>query len=93
MVPEPPMQIDVMEVLDGAQGLQAPRLTMKQRLEKLFVELEQSGLESWPSNLADSIWSLLAEYPDNFSLEPSELSCTHSTDHVIKVDNDTPFKE
>ena len=92
-VPEPPMQTNVMEALDGAQGLHAPRLTRKQRQEKLFEELDLSELESWPPKLADSTQSLLAEYHDVFSLEPSELSCTHSTEHVIKVTNDTPFKK
>ena len=28
-----------------------------------------------------------------FSLEPAELGCTHSTKHMIKVTDDTPFKE
>ena len=28
-----------------------------------------------------------------FSLEPIELGCTHSTEHTIKVTDDTPFKE
>ena len=27
-----------------------------------------------------------------FSLEPMELGCTHSTEHMIKVTGDTPFK-
>ena len=66
---------------------------MKQRQEKLFQEVYLSGLESWPPKLVASTWSLLAEYHDVFSLEPSELGCTHSTEHVIKVPNDTPFKE
>ena len=92
-VPEPPMQAGIMEALGEAQGLHMPRLTMKQREEKLFEELDLSGLESWPPNLVDSTWSLLAEYHNVFSLEASELSCTHSTEHVIKVTNDTPFKE
>ena len=87
------MQTGVMEVLDEARGLQAPRLTVKQRQEKLFEELDQSGLESWSPKLADSAYSLLAEYHNVFSLEPSKLSCTHSTKHVIKVTNNNPFKE
>ena len=70
-----------------------PKLTMKQRQEKLFEELDLSRLETWPSELVDSAWSLLAEYHDIFFLEPSKLGCTHSTEHVIKVTNDTPFKE
>ena len=48
------------------------KLPMKQRQEKLFKELDLSGLESWPPELADSAQSLLAEYHDVFSLEPSE---------------------
>ena len=70
-----------------------PKLTMKQRQEKLFEELDLSGLESWPSKLADSTQSLLAEYHNIFSLEPSELGCTHLTEHVIKVTDNIPFKE
>ena len=92
-VPEPPMQTNVMETLKEAQGLQVPRLTMKQRWEKLFEKLDLSGLESWPPELADSAQSLLAEYHDVFLLQPSELGCTHSTKHVIKVADDTPFTE
>ena len=92
-VPEPPMQTHVMEILNEVQGLQMPKLIVKQRQEKLFEELDLSGLELWPPELVDSAQFLLAEYHDVLSLEPSELSCTHSTEHVIKVTNDTPFKE
>ena len=92
-MPEPPMQTDMIEALDEAQGLHMPKLTVKQRQEKLFEELDLSGLESWPLELVDSTWSVLAEYHDIFSLEPSELGCTHSTEHVIKVTDDTLFKE
>ena len=28
-----------------------------------------------------------------FLLEPMELGCTHSTEHTIKVTDNTPFKE
>ena len=70
-----------------------PKLTVKQRQEKLFEELDLSGLESWPPKVAASIWSLLDKYHDVFSLEPSKLGCIHSTEHVIKVTDDTPFKE
>ena len=60
---------------------------------KLFEKLDLRGLESWPPKLADSTQSLLAEYHDIFSLEPSKLGYTHSTEHVIKVTDDVPFKE
>ena len=92
-VPEPPMWTAMIEALDEAQGLQMPKLTVKQRQDKLFKELDLSGLESWPTELADSAQSLLAEYHDIFSLEPTKLGCTHSTKHVIKVTNNIPFKE
>ena len=35
----------------------------------------------------------MAKYHDVFLLEPGELGCSHSTKHVIKVMDDTPFKE
>ena len=82
-----------MEASEEAHGPQMPKLTMKQRQEKLFEELDLSGLESWPPELEASARSLLAEYHDVFSLEPSELGCTHSIKHGIKVTDDTPFKE
>ena len=83
----------MIEASDKVQGLKMPKLTMKQRQKKLFEELDLSELESWPPKLTESVWSLLAEYHDAFSLEPSTLSCTHSTKHVIKVTDNVPFKE
>ena len=35
-VPQPPMQTNIMEAVEGAQGLLMPKLTVKQRQEKLF---------------------------------------------------------
>ena len=47
-------------------------------------------------NLGHLSWQLLlgllAEYHDIFALEPSELGCTHSTEHVIKVTDATLFR-
>ena len=43
--------------------------------------------------LADAAHWLLAEYHDVFLLDPTELGCTHSTEHIIKVTDDTPLKE
>ena len=87
------MHTGEIEVLTEAQGLHMPKLTVKQRQEKLFKELDLSGLESQPPKLADSTQCLLTEYHDILSLEPSKLGCTHSTKHVIIVTNDMPFKE
>ena len=86
-VPEPLAQTGSMgamgEVADNSH--QMPKLTMKQRQKKLFEELGLSGMESWPPELVASTQSLLSEYHDIFSLEPSELGSTHSTEHIIKV--------
>ena len=92
-IPELPMQIGLTEALEEHLGHQMSKLTMKQRQEKLFEELDLSGLESWPPELVASAQSLLAECHDIFLWEPSELGCTHSTEHMIKVTDDTPFKE
>ena len=68
-------------------------MTVRQRHGKLFDELDLSGLDSWPLELADAACQLLAEYHDVFSLDPAELGCTHSTKHMIKVTDETPFKK
>ena len=68
-------------------------MTVRQRHGKLFDELYLSGLDSWPPELADAACWLLAEYHNIFLLDPMELGCTHSTEHMIKVTDDTPFEE
>ena len=92
-VPEPLVQTGLTGALGDDHGHQTSKLTVKQRQEKLFEELDLSGLKSWPPELVASTWSLLAKYHNIFSLEPSKFGCTHSTKHVIKVTDDTPFKE
>ena len=92
-VPEPPLQIALTEASEYVQSHQTPNLTVKQRQVKMLEELDLSGLESLPPKLVASAQSLLTEYDDIFSLEPIKLGCTHLTEHLIKVTNDTPFKE
>ena len=92
-VPEPPEEVQLLEGADEPQDSHTPRLTIRQRHGKLFDELDLSGLDSWAPELADAAHQLLAEYHDVFSLDPAELGCTHSTEHMIKVTDDTPFKE
>ena len=72
---------------------QTPKLMIRQRHGKLFDELDLSGLASWAPKLVDKACQLLTKYHDVFSLDPVELGCTHSTEHTIKVTDDTPFKE
>ena len=92
-VPEPPTETRLWEEEDGSQNPHTAKLTVRQRQGKLFDELDLSGLDSWPLELADAACWLLAKYHNVFSLEPVALGCTHSTKHTIKVTDDTPFKE
>ena len=92
-VPGPP-EPEGLQVKDNTcPDLHIPKLMVRQRHGKLFDELDLSGLNSWAPKLADAAHWLLAEYHDIFSLDLAELGCTHSTEHTIKVTDDTPFKE
>ena len=92
-VPEPPESKSLQVKDDTSPDLHIPKLMVRQGHGKLFDELDLSGLDSWAPKLADAACQLLAEYHDVFSLDLAELGCTHSTEHTIKVTDDTPFKE
>ena len=92
-VPEPPESKSLRDRNDMHPDFQSPKLTVRQGHGKLFDELDLSGLDSWAPELVDEAFQLLAKYHDVFSLDPVELGCTHSTEHTIKVTDDTPFKE
>ena len=92
-VPEPPEGDQLLEGVDESNDSHTPRLTVRQRHGKLFDKLDLSGLDSWTPKLEDAACWFLAEYHDMFSLDPTELGCTHSMEHTIKVNNNTPFKE
>ena len=81
-----------MEGADESHDSHTPRLTVTQRHGKLFDELDLSGLDTWAPEMADAARQLLAKYHYVFSLDPAELGCTHSTEHRIKVTNDTPLR-
>ena len=66
---------------------------IRQRHGRLFDELDLSSLDSWAPKLVDKACWLIAKYHDIFSLDLAELGCTHSTEHTIKVTDDTPFKK
>ena len=92
-VPEPPEGEQLLEGAGESHDSHTPRLTIRQRHDKLFDKLDLSILDSWTPELADAACQLLAKYHDVFSLDPAELGCTHSMEHTIKVTDDTPFKE
>ena len=93
LVPKPPKSEGLWEGTNKSPHLHTLRLTVKQRHGKLFDELDLSSLDSWTPELVDAAHQLLAKYHDIFSLDPAELGCTHSTEHIIKVTDNTPFKE
>ena len=92
-VPKMPKSKGLQQGTKESPNFHTPRLTVRQSHGKLFNELDLSGLDSWTPELADAACQLLAKYHDEFSLDPAELGCTHSTEHIIKVTDDTPFKE
>ena len=92
-VPKHPEEVQLLEGADEPQDSHTPTLIIRQRYGKLFNELDLSGLDSWAPKLVDAACWLLAKYHNVFSLDPMELGCTHSTEHMTKVMDDTPFKE
>ena len=88
-VPGPPKSKGLQEGIGKSADFHTPRLTVRQRHGKLFDKLDLSGLDSWTPELADAACWLLAKYCYVFSLDPAELGCTHSTEHIIKVTDDT----
>ena len=87
-----PKSEGLQEGIGESADFHTPNLTVWQRHGKLFDELDLSGLDSWTPELADAAHQLLAEYYDVFSLDPAELGCTHSTEHIIKVTYNTPLR-
>ena len=51
-------------------GPHPPSLTTRQRQGKQFKELDLSGLNSWPPELAEAAHQLLAKYHDVFCKNP-----------------------
>ena len=91
-VPKSPKEVQLQDEGAEPQDSPTPKLTVRQRHGKLFDELDLSGLDSWPPELVDAACWLLAKFYNVFSLDPTELGCTHSTEHRIKVTDDTLFK-
>ena len=92
MMLDTPLEIRVQKGEDGPQDPHPPSLITRQRQGKLFEELDLSRLMSWSLELVEDTHWLLAKYHDVSLLEPMELGCTHSTEHTIKVTDNTPFK-
>ena len=69
----------------------------QQRQDLLLTALQKdSGLDHLKEWLPDLAWkavALLLEIHHVFSLEPNEIGCTDTTEQVIELMKDEPFKE
>ena len=96
-VPDPHASPDLLKKLDEEEPVPTPGLSMAERQEKLLEILEGNGgldgLKDWPPEVAMNAHQLLLEFHSVFSLEPNEMGCTDTTEHVIEVTNNEPFKE
>ena len=92
-VPEPPKGNKLQEKTGKSHDSHTFELIVRQRHGKLLGKLDLSSLDSWTLEQVDTAHQLLAKYHDMFSLNLADLGCTHSTEHIIKVTDDTPFKE
>ena len=72
------------------------KLSTQQRQDLLLATLQDSRLDhlkEWPPDLAQKVVALLLEFHHVFSLEPNEIGCTDTMEHVIELMKDEPFKE
>ena len=73
----------------------APRecMTVQEWQDKLLEKLNLDGLSQWTPRNAAIARELLLSYHDAFSLEPDELGCMSTIEHVIRLSDEEPFKE
>ena len=94
-VPEASYSPELLQKLAQEDGDEQTPLTVEQRQELLMQTLSKDGgldiLKDWPEETALKARRLLMEFHSTFSLEPGEMGCTDTTEHVIELTNDEPF--
>ena len=92
-VPSPELAKELAET----QGKEAPKLTIKEQQKLLMELLRQDGrleqLKEWPLELALKFERMLMEHHHIFSLDKNEIGCTDTTEHIIELMDNEPFKE
>ena len=73
------------------------KLTVEEQ-QKLLLELlwQDGGLEQlteWPPELALKFERMLMEHHHIFSLDKNKIGCMDTTEHIIELMDDEPFKE
>ena len=96
-VPEAVPSPELAKELAETQGKEAPKLTIEERQKLLMELLRQDGgleqLKEWPPELALKFERMLMEHHHIFSLDKNEMGCTDTTEHIIQLMDDEPFKE
>ena len=64
-----------------------------ERVEKLFSKLDLEGAEKWSPEVQTKLNQVFKDYHHIFALDDLELGCTDMVKHVIKLDNEIPFRE
>ena len=98
-VPDAQCLLDLLKKLDDEEPNRPEPVkpSTRQRQDLLLTALQKdSGLDrlkEWLPDLARKAVALLLEFHHVFSLEPNEIGCTDTTEHVIELMKDEPFKE
>ena len=86
----PPMLAPKKE--EGKDNMQMLEKTPEQ-LDKLFSNLDLSGMQSWSVEQQREMREVFEDYHHLFALEDMELGKTDLVKHVIRLDNDKPFRD
>ena len=96
-IPDPHASPDLLKKLEEEEPVPTPGLSMAECQEKLLEILVSNGgfdsLKDWPPEVAMNAHQLLLEFHSVFSLELNEMGCTDTTEHIIEVTNNEPFRE
>ena len=93
VVPLAKVALGTLEQLDEIQSIQQTRMSVEQRKEMLFQQLDLSGLDGWSSKNQVAAHVLLLKFHNIFSLELGELGCTDLIKHETEVTDYEPFRE
>ena len=97
VIPDPHTSPDLLKKLEEEETVPTPGLSTAECQEKLLEILEGNGglngLKDWLPEAAMNAHRLLLEFHSVFCLELNEMGCTDTTEHVIEVTNNEPFKE
>ena len=70
-----------------------PPQPSQERLDKLFSQLDLSGMEDWDEFNQQRVGELIKKLHHIFALEDTELGCTDVVEHKIKLSDPRPFKD